>query len=259
MQVKARFWRVGGAIGVATAALAAVFLTWPEVDLRVAGWFYDPGVGFALSRNPVALALRDSIRALVHVAPFAFVALGLVGLALGHRRRFPLRVTAFALVAAAIGPGLIAEWLLKTYWGRARPEGIVAFGGEHALTPPFVIADACSRNCSFVSGEVAAMAALALIVGVIVVPAAAARWRWPLAVGLALPVLATAILRMAMGKHFLSDAVFAVSVAAFGVWVAYGVCRLEAARARITAGAIGHDLRRALGRVAGRRRTGRDA
>ncbi len=70
---------------------------------------------------------------------------GLVGLAQAR--------WCFLIAVLAIGPGLVANVMLKDNWGRARPRQVVEFGGTKHFTPPLVPARECARNCSFVSGE----------------------------------------------------------------------------------------------------------
>ena len=43
----------------------------------------------------------------------------------------------------------------KTFWGRARPNEIVEFGGEKIFSSWYQISDMCTANCSFVSGDAA--------------------------------------------------------------------------------------------------------
>ena len=108
----------------------------------------------------------------------------------------------FLVVSLAVGPGLIVNRILKEFWGRARPLDTDLFGGAHAFSLPWEVADGCIRNCSFVSGE--ASAGIWLVAFAFVVPVA---WR-PITVRLA---LAWAVLisfnRMAFGGHYLSDVV----------------------------------------------------
>ncbi|QLQ19882.1 MAG: phosphatase PAP2 family protein [Exiguobacterium profundum] len=60
----------------------------------------------------------------------------------------------FVLAVYALGTGVLVHGLLKAYWGRARPAQVTEFGGIAAFTPPWLISQECTRNCSFVSGEV---------------------------------------------------------------------------------------------------------
>ena len=48
---------------------------------------------------------------------------------------------------------VIVNLLLKSFWGRARPNEISTLGGKEDFSPWFQITDACNSNCSFVSGD----------------------------------------------------------------------------------------------------------
>ena len=51
--------------------------------------------------------------------------------------------------------GVVVNLFFKNIWGRARPGDILQLGGKENFTPWFQISDACSSNCSFVSGDAA--------------------------------------------------------------------------------------------------------
>ncbi len=191
------------------------FVFWPGIDLWASRLFYLPGEGFPLADNPVVGFARNQIWNLSIVG---FVA-ALAGFFWSWRRagRVPRRVWGLILGFYLLGPVLLAHAILKTGWHRARPADIGAFGGEAVFTGPFVQPGACIDNCSFVSGEVsgAATLALALLWVLPAVPRLSLR-RWLAAVALVLPPVSS-FLRMAMGRHFLSDCVFA-SLFMFAIW-----------------------------------------
>lgn len=118
------------------------------------------------------------------------------------------RAITFLLATAAVGPGLLVETLLKPNWGRARPKDITMFGGDSAYTSPFVIAQECTRNCSFVSGH-AAIAFWLTAYAFLLPPPWRARGLW-IGAGVGLTV---GLVRVAQGAHFPSD------VAAAGLMV----------------------------------------
>lgn len=230
-----------------TAALALLFLMRPELDLAASALFHTPGEGFPLARDAAALAVRDALRHGYDLA--AILTLALLAQAWVLRRRrpaIPARLWGFVAAAQLLGPGLVVNVVFKDHWGRARPDDVTEFGGEQAFTPAFVIADECARNCSFVSGESAAAATLALLAGVLIVPNLPPARR--LFAGLSLFSVAAlaGALRVAMGRHFLSDAIFGALFSALillALWRAFAVA---AVRDRITAANLRADLR--LGR-----------
>lgn len=139
------------------AALTAVCAS-PAVDTAVSAAFYDAG----FSWNPHGLLefARAAVPTMIVGSLVFFVLVwAMDGLARGPSGDWiwgmtPRRI-AYLVLTAAVGPGLLVESLFKPHWGRARPKDIVLFGGEHAYTPPFAMADECARNCSFVSGHAA--------------------------------------------------------------------------------------------------------
>jgi lipid A 4'-phosphatase len=140
--------------------------------------------------------------------------------------------------------------ILKEHWGRARPEQV--FGGEAEFTAPLVIADECARNCSFVSGEAAAAAALAIVVGALSWPTLGPRGRRRAVALLGSVASAAGLMRVATGRHFLSDVVFAALVTAFVALALWTLMRVAPARDALSLPALRSDLR-AIGRQASAR------
>lgn len=203
------------AIGLGLLTLAALggFLVFPRVDLIVSGWFYRPGDGFWLARIPWVEGLRNGIWNL-SIATFLLSLLALVLSAAGRPiGGIGAREAGFIFLLYLLGPVLAVNGILKEHWGRARPVDVAEFGGAAAFTPPWLPADQCVSNCSFVSGEGSAAAALALAFLILAPPARRALPRggfvlYALA-GVLLPAAGLA-LRLVTGRHFLSDTVFAV-------------------------------------------------
>jgi lipid A 4'-phosphatase len=198
-------WMLWGAPVAIGAVAGAVFLAVPEIDLGVARVFHVPESGFVGRRVAWVEALRQAFTVLY----VGTLALGLAGLALTWRgRRQWLRLGSrhwlFLAVCLAAGPGLVANLVLKSQWGRPRPTQVVEFGGRKAFTPPLVISRQCPRNCSFVSGEAASTYSV-FYAGAALVP----QWSLALIVIGTLGGLATGLVRMAQGAHFLSDVIFA--------------------------------------------------
>ena len=201
------------ALVAAIAASFAVFALWPGLDLWVTGRFHDP-----LQRFSAADAGWPNMgRMAVWRASQALLLVSFVALAYGLLRRqdalgVPARVWGYVLGLYLIGPGLLVDVVLKPVWGRARPANVLEFGGTLDFTPPTQIADQCARNCSFVSGEVAGAVALAISLLLILAHLRDRLGRWTYriarAIVLFLPIF-IAWQRIAAGRHFLSDAVFA--------------------------------------------------
>jgi lipid A 4'-phosphatase len=208
-------WLVASIVGLAAGAL---FLVFPQIDLAVARLFHAPESGFVGQRTGWVRALRQAFVILY----FGTIALTLAGLVLtwgGRRHWLQLGRVHWLFLAAclAAGPGLVANLVLKDQWGRARPKQVVEFGGTKAFTAPLLLASQCPRNCSFVSGE-AASTYVTFYAAAALVP----QWSVPLVVAGTAGGLATGLVRMSQGAHFLSDVIFA------GVFMALTVLALRA-------------------------------
>jgi membrane-associated PAP2 superfamily phosphatase len=213
--------RTGLLVALPLAVLAGtLFAVYPELDLRIAGLFFDPGKNdFALRWRPHLGFLRDAgmwVVALV-IAP----AIGALVLKLLLPRRSLLisaRAILFLLVTLALGPGLIVNVGLKDYWGRSRPIDVPEFGGGERFTPWWDPRGGCPKNCSFVAGEASgAFWPLA--------PAAHAPPPWRAAAYAAAIAFGTGVglLRMSFGAHFLSDVVFAGVLMFLLIWTVHGL------------------------------------
>jgi lipid A 4'-phosphatase len=189
------------------AAALLVLLAAGLLDLPLAGLFYRPGQGFFLDGAwPVQLLYLGTPWLIRGIAVALLAVLGWAALR-GERR---LRNgAAYALLALALGPGLLVNVVLKEGWGRPRPQQLEQFGGHASFVPPLWPSRQCHHNCSFVSGHAAS--GFYLITGA---------WLWPhrrrawLAAGIAAGSL-IGLARMAQGGHFLSDVLGAL----LAVWL----------------------------------------
>ena len=184
--------------------LAILFAAFPVWDLEVAQYFFDP----KRARFPLSISYEwNLIRQAAKALPIA------------RGRR--LRAAAEARVAGAEDggrpvsralsarlvpdrPGVTSNLLLKENWGRLRPNGIQQFAGTADFQPWWRPSGACKRNCAFVSGE-ASQAFWTIAPATLAPP----QMR-PLALGGAV-IFGTAVgsLRVVLGRHFVSDIVFA--------------------------------------------------
>ncbi|MEX0851886.1 MAG: phosphatase PAP2 family protein [Bauldia sp.] len=185
----------------ATVAVSAFFLAWPGVDIWVSALFYEPGVGFTLSSDPLLIALRHSN----DVAMVTIIAAVLASLAakLARPERpsvIPPSASLFLVASLALAPGVLVNLVLKNQWGRPRPVMVEAFGGSAPYVEVWRITDYCSTNCSFVAGE--ASSAIWLTGLALVVPR---KWRPATALATGAAALALSLNRIAFGGHFLSD------------------------------------------------------
>ena len=188
---------------------AVIFTAAPWLDLAASRAFFSAERGFWMAQEPWLLELREVLW-IACVMPLWLALAALIGVVTGRlRSAVPARIWGFVVSLYLLGPCLLANVLLKSHWGRARPANIAEFGGTAQFTPALLPAQECVRNCSFVSGEGSAAAAL-LISGLVLscyVGCVCKRlflrcMLW----GIALTAMG---LRVMMGRHFLSDTLFA--------------------------------------------------
>jgi len=224
------------ALSVAAAALlagivaSAIFLLWPDLDLLVARLFVRGDGSFPPAREGSLANVRELFKSLYVF--FCMVSIVSLMLAMARSSRWmPISslIWLYLVLCLSVGPGLVANLLLKDQWGRARPNQIVEFGGTKKFTPALVPVRQCERNCSFVSGEASAMFA-PFFAAALIVP----QWSGPIIVAGVVAVMTSGLIRMAPGAHFLSDVVFA------GIFMALTAAMLHRL---ILAGAAAQSLR----------------
>ena len=211
---------------VATALIHLLFAIWPSIDIAASRLFVQADGSFWLAKSQIAENVRMPIwLASVALAALAAVMLG-ISLLRGAKARTAWRLWAFITTLYVLGPGLLVNVLLKENWGRARPVSVEAFGGDKLFTPPFEMAGQCSNNCSFVSGEAASAAVMVIVLAVLFTSDCQKPWRRVMFVAFGALFMLASGMRVASGRHFLSDVVFAglfMLIIARALYVAYGV------------------------------------
>jgi lipid A 4'-phosphatase len=191
------------------AAAAALFIAFPSIDMEISHQLRlcsdTIRSGPWCSDDPGVELLRDMFVGLTAIIGIA-IAVGLVRTLRERGKIFGLAQARwwFLIAVLAVGPGLVANVVLKDNWGRARPRSVVEFGGTKHFTPALIPASECARNCSFVSGE-ASSAFVPFFAAALLLP----QFRRVLfGAGLATG-LAAGLIRISQGGHFLSDILFA--------------------------------------------------
>jgi lipid A 4'-phosphatase len=213
--------RTGLLVALAIAVVVGiVFGVDGRFDIDISALFYQPKPNlFQLSTPLWAQQAREAARLLIAlIAAPAFLAI--IGKLILPRRRMLIegRAALLIVVTLALGPGLIANTLLKDHWGRVRPVDIIQFGGTGHFTPWWDPRGDCPNNCSFIAGEAAgAFWTLG--------PASFAPPQWRLvAYGAALAFgAAVGVLRIGAGGHFFTDVVFAGVVMYLLLWSLHGL------------------------------------
>jgi lipid A 4'-phosphatase len=213
--------RTGLAIALFVAVVVGVlFGVYPQLDLRISGFFFDPhSHQFKLNAQPWVMFVRDVARWLVALIAAPAV-LALAGRLIMPERRALIggRAALLMLVTLALGPGVLANLVLKDHWGRARPLDTIEFGGTFPFIPWWDPLGDCRDNCSFIAGEPSgAFWTLA--------PAALTPPQWRLlAYGGALAFgAAVGLTRIAGGGHFFTDVAFAGLLVFLLIWLMHGL------------------------------------
>lgn len=204
MGLKARHRRLWPA-WLLLLACVLLFLIWPELDLIVTRYFFDP-----LNQEFPANAL-PWVKWVYDDTPVINQWLGLLMLSAlllqwirpgwpGLRAR---RSMCAWLLVVCIGLGFTVDWVLKDHFGRPHPYQTHVFTGDQDFVPAFHYRPLCEVNCSFVSGHAAG--------GFVWMAWGMWGWRrrrqaWLLA-GVAAGGFFGAA-RIMQGGHFLSDVVF---------------------------------------------------
>ena len=191
--------------GLALAA-ALLFSLWPGLDLWVARALHTPSgfVGQGWFGN--------FLRATGYTLPFLVLAAWVLGWLAAHFG-WPTpfaprgREVLFLSLAMAIGPGLVVNLAMKDHLHRPRPVHLDEFGGGLPFRAFYQFDGGCKKNCSFPSGE--ASAAFWMLGPASLAPAP---WRPQAYAAAWVFALATGLLRMAFGGHFVSDVVFAALI-----------------------------------------------
>jgi lipid A 4'-phosphatase len=208
---------------VALALAAAVGLTFgvfPQLDLDVAGLFFDPSAdGFWGRLDPVLNGLRDASRLIITLLA-APALLALVGKLVLPRRPMliPGRAAVLMVATLALGPGIVTNLILKDHWGRPRPIDVMAFGGDQHFVPWWDPRGDCPGNCSFVAGEPSG-AFWTLAPAALLPPA----WRAVATVAALVFGAGLGLVRMAGGGHFFTDVVFSGFFTFLTIWLMHGV------------------------------------
>jgi len=211
--------QTGLLIALAIAVVAGLaFGLYPQLDLDLVSPFYDPATGWAVAGRGWVLVRNLAAWLIALIAAPAAVAL-LGKIVRPHKTALmPPRHALLMLLTLALGPGLLANTILKDNWGRPRPIEVTEFGGPLKFLPWWDPRGPCPKNCSFIAGEPSgAFWTLA--------PAALTPPQWrALAYGAALVFgAAIGLVRAGGGGHFFSDVVFAGVFMFLLIWVMHGL------------------------------------
>ena len=130
--------RTGLVIALAIALVTGiVFGVWPQLDIELAALFYDPATrSFSAYNSDWVIHARDAATLLISVlaAPAFFAVFGKLVVP-GRRMLIAGRAALFLIATLALGPGLLANVILKDHWARMRPVDVPQLGGHERFTP----------------------------------------------------------------------------------------------------------------------------
>ena len=207
-------------IVAAGVLVGGIFAIDPSLDLQIARYVTTQDVKDVLAQ---AHPYLEGLRLLNFQLTLMLLVVTVAAIAVKVMRpdavtMLSTRFSVFVIAIFLLGPGMLVNGVLKTFWGRVRPRHLVEFGGKHDFTAWWDPTGACVRNCSFVSGETssafAVLALAALVPSPLRYTAIAASIVYGIVIGL---------VRIAVGAHFLSDVLFAGVFTALLVWCLHGM------------------------------------
>lgn len=219
-----------------------VFAVFPFIDLEVSALFFNGQRGDWLGLGPDFSLWRDVLRHGGEIFAVIAFLIFLSNILIGPGQQTGWRVWTFIWGNALICAGLLVNGILKAWLGRARPDGVTEFGGVQTFTPAFQLSNQCFKNCSFSSGETALIASVVLPVCVLLWPHLSQRGRLACSVIAALLMIATAAMRMAAGRHFLSDVTMSILFAALTTLILYRLLAIGQHRSAFAVRAVASDV-----------------
>ncbi len=208
---------------IATLCAVIVFAAFPFLDLRISSLFFNGQAGDWVGRSPDFMFWRDVLRHGGEAFAVVTFLIFLGNVLIGTTQQTGWRVWAFIWGNTLACAGLLVNGILKTWLGRARPDGVIEFGGFQTFTPAFQLSNQCFKNCSFSSGEAALVASVVLPVCVLLWPQLSRSGKVVCTAIAAFLIIATAAMRMAAGRHFLSDTTMSILFSALTSLILYRV------------------------------------
>ena len=203
-----------------TLLFSLLMFMFPQTDLAISQFFYNPQHGFFLSYyfSPHTLYTVRILVVWLTYGLLIFLGLRFLLDPFLKNRRFPFsaKTCLFILICFAIAPGLTVNYVLKDHWGRARPIHIQQFGGDKKFTPAWDMSNQCGKNCSFTSGETANVFCYLAFLFVV-------RRRSLVTTLVILMGSLMAFERMAQGDHFFSDVILSGMLDYLIIWIIYQV------------------------------------
>ena len=202
-------------------ALSIIFFLFPNIDITVSGLFFGQDGSFlANEQDWFIYFIRKMILPLLALLVFFIPIVAAVKQYIYGEKILnkSLRDWTFLFSSLVLGTGVIVNSIFKSFWGRARPNDTLVFGGEQPFTIPWLNVDYCEANCSFVSGDVSFFTlslAILLIFN---------KQTWNIFAYSA--IILISLLRIMEGDHFLSDTIMSFIITYVVIRVLYDLFQL---------------------------------
>ena len=127
-----------------------------SIDIYISDLFYEGNQKFFIeSFNLTSIITRKVFLPLlviyIFICPVFSLYIPIKNIFFGFK--FILKDIVFIFSSVFFNLIIIVNVLLKGFWGRARPNDIMEFGGKDSFSAWFEYSNACNTNCSFVSGD----------------------------------------------------------------------------------------------------------
>ena len=171
-----------------------------SIDIYISGLFSEGNQkflvqSFSLTSVVVRKVFLPLLIVYIFICPILSLYIPIKNIFFGFK--FNLKDILFIFSSVLFNLIIVVNVFLKSFWGRARPNDILELGGGDNFSAWFQYSDACSTNCSFVSGD--ASVGFALIILYLITKKNTFFW---------LSLLSGIILgtvRISEGGHFFSD------------------------------------------------------
>ena len=187
--------------------LSILFFIFPNIDITFSGFFFTNQNEFMVSENTwFVYFVRKLILPMLSLLAFFVPIAALIKHIIYNEKiiNICLRDWVYFFSCLILGTGVVVNLIFKNFWGRARPNDTILFGGDQPFSIPWLNVDYCNTNCSFVSGDVSFFTlSLALLIIL-------NKTKWNLFAYIIIFVIS--LLRIMEGDHFLSDTIMSFCI-----------------------------------------------
>ena len=201
-----------------TLILSIIFFLFPNLDITVSGLFFGQDGSFIASETDWFIYLIRKMIMPPLVLLIFFIPLAAIFKQIKYKEKIldiPVRDWTYLFTCLILGTGVAVNSIFKNFWGRARPNDTMQFGGDEPFTIPWLNVNYCDTNCSFVSGDVSFITlslAILLIFN---------KTSWNTYAFISIGLIS--LLRIMEGDHFLSDTIMSFIITFVIIRVLYNI------------------------------------